>query len=227
MRLYDFKTAQEIPNWIANSKNVAGRIKKFYKKNSTVIYPPVEVKKIMNATRSIEKKDFYLIVSRLVGAKGIEVAVEAAEKLGINLKIVGEAHGFSDVEKRIKNTNKGKVELLGYISDEEKFKLMAQAKAFIALAKDEDFGMTAVEAQAAGTPVIAYNGGGFKESVIEGKTGVLINEISTKSLKTAIGKIKKTKWNKKTLITNAKRFSKEVFIGEIKRYINPILPTRF
>lgn len=219
MRMYDFKTAQEINNWIANSKNVAKRIKKFYRKDSVVIYPPIEVEEIIKLTKNIEKQDFYLIVSRLVGAKGIEVAVSMAEKLGINLKVVGEAHGFSGVEKRIKNMKKGKVELLDYVTDQQKYKLMAQAKAFLALAKDEDFGMTVVEAQAAGTPVIAYNGGGFKESVVNGKTGVLIDKISQKTLKSAIEKIEKTKWNKKTLIDNAQKFSKERFEKEIMKYI--------
>ena len=90
----------------------------------------------------------------------------------------------------------------------------------MALAKDEDFGMTVVEAQAARTPVIAFNGGGFKESVINNVTGILINEISEKSLKEAVKKIEETKWSREKLISNARRFSKERFISEIKSFVN-------
>ncbi|MFC1625756.1 glycosyltransferase [Patescibacteria group bacterium] len=219
LRIFDFKTAQKINLWIANSKNVAQRIKKFYRKDSIVIYPPVEVKEIIKTTRGINKKDFYLVVSRLVGAKGIETAAETAISLGVGLKIVGEAHGFSDIKKKLERTKKGKVELLGYVDDDKKYKLMAQAKAFIALARDEDFGMTVVEAQAAGTPVIAFNGGGFEESVISGKTGVLIDEITMKSMKESIKKVEYTRWRGEDLINNAKRFSKEKFTNEINGYI--------
>lgn len=217
MRMYDFKTAQKINNWVANSKNVKARIEKFYRKKAIVIYPPIEVKKIIKETKNVEKEDFYLIVSRLVGAKGIEAVVKMASNLSMNLKIVGEPFGFSNLAKKI--SKEKNVELLGYVSDEEKYHLMAQAKAFVALAKEEDFGMTVVEAQAAGTPVIAYNGGGFKESVINGKTGVLIDEITQTSLKKAIEKIEKTKWDKKELIDNAQKFSKERFKKEILEYV--------
>ena len=96
---------------------------------------------------------------------------------------------------------------------------MAEARAFLAFARDEDFGMTVVEAQAAGTPVIAFNGGGFRESVINGKTGILVNEISEKSLQEAIEKIEKTKWNREEIINHTKKFSKERFIKEIKKFI--------
>lgn len=222
MRIYDFNTAQKIKFWIANSKNVSQRIWKYYRKESTVIYPPIEVEEIKKQSKGIKKENFYLIASRLVGAKGIETAVDLAGKLKINLKIVGEKHGLSGVEERIKNA-KNNVEFLGLVTDKEKYKLMAKAKAFLAFAKDEDFGMTVVEAQAAGTPVIAFNGGGFKESIVDGKTGILINEISEKYLKEAISKLETTKWNKEEIIKNAERFNKERFKKSsllfIKRFI--------
>jgi len=215
IRMYDFKTAQGINYFIANSKNVQERIKKFYRRDSEVIYPPCDVEKIIKLTKNIKKENFFLVASRLTGAKGIEETIKLSKKIGFNLKIVGEGAGFSDIERK----NKEKVEFLGRLSDEELYKEYARAKGFIALAKDEDFGMTVVEAQAAGTPVIAFNGGGFKESVINNETGVLIDEISEKSLKDAIEKIESTVWNKEKLVTSARRFSKERFIGEIKLFI--------
>lgn len=215
IRMYDFKTAQKIDHFIANSNNVAERIKKFYRRDSTVIYPPCDIEKIIKLTKNIKKENFFLVASRLTGAKGIEEAIKLSRKIGFNLKIIGESAGFSNIERK----NKEKVEFLGRLTDEELYRQYAKAKGFIALAKDEDFGMTVVEAQAAGTPVIAFNGGGFKESIINNETGILINEISEKSLKEAIKKIEETKWNREKLLLNAKRFSKERFIGEIKLFI--------
>lgn len=217
IRIYDFKTAQTIDNWIANSKNVADRIWKFYRKKATVIYPPIEIPEISGPSK--KDSDYYLIASRLVGAKGIEEAVEIFTKLGKKLKIVGESHGFSDVISKIKENKASNIEFLGRPTDEELFKLYRGAKAFIALARDEDFGMTVVEAQGQGTPVVAFNGGGFKESVVNGKTGILIDEISEKSIKEAIGKIETIKWDGEVIINNAKRFNKERFIREIKSFV--------
>jgi len=220
MRMYDFNTAQKVDGWIANSENVAKRIKKFYRRDSTVIYPPVDVENIINKTKALKKENYFLIVSRLVGAKGLEEAAKVSKQIGFKLKIVGEAHGFADVEKKLKRLSGGNLELLGRVSDEELYKLYGKAKGFIALARQEDFGMTAVEAQAAGTPVIAFRGGGFKESVIDGRTGVFVEDLDEKSIKTAIDKVNKTKWDNKTLKKNAERFSKERFQKEINHYIN-------
>lgn len=222
MRIYDYKTAQKTNYWIANSKNVAARIEKFYRKKAVVIYPPIEVEEIIKSTKNYTKKDYFLVVSRLVGAKGIEFVADAAEKLDLNLKIVGEAHGFSNVKTIIGRMKKGNVEMLGYVADEQKYKLMAEAKAFIALARDEDFGMTVVEAQAAGTPVIAYKGGGFKETVIDGKTGVFIDNVNIKTLMDAVERIDSIKWRREDLAKNATKFNKKVFIKKIDSYIEKI-----
>ena len=170
MRMYDFNTAQKpvrvrgrvrggVDYFIANSENVKKRIKKFYRRDSVVIYPPVEVEKIIKETRNAQhvkrnNENYFLLVSRLVGAKGLEEAVKAAKKYKFKLKIAGEAHGFSDMELRIKNQESGNIELLGRVSDEKLYELYGKAKGFIALAREEDFGITTVEAMAAGIPVI-------------------------------------------------------------------------
>lgn len=216
MRMYDFKTAQDVDYFLANSKNVQARIEKFYRRDSAVIYPPCDVERIISETKDIRKEDFFLIASRLTGAKGIEETINLSKKIGFKLKIVGEGAGYSNIEKK----NRGRVEFLGRLTDDEHFKTFAKAKGFIALAKDEDFGMTVVEAQAAGTPVIAFNGGGFKESVIDGVTGVFVNEISEKSLSEAVRKIEKAKWSRDVLIRNAKKFSKERFVKEMLQFVS-------
>lgn len=219
MRKYDYKTAQKINYWIANSKNVARRIKKFYGKDSTVIYPPIEVEKIRKATKDLKQEDYLIVVSRLVGAKGLEETARVMENLGINLKIVGESHGFADVEEKLKKLSGGNIELTGRVSDEKMHKLLGKAKGFIALAKDEDFGMTVVEAQAAGLPVIAFNGGGYKESVIEGKTGIFVDSTDEKTLEPAVKKLLNIKWNKEEIVKNAEKFSRLRFEKEIEEYV--------
>ncbi|OGM08064.1 hypothetical protein A2W13_02795 [Candidatus Woesebacteria bacterium RBG_16_36_11] len=222
MRMYDFYSAQPIDLWIANSKNVQARIEKFYRKDSTVIYPPIDTTKIMGyeLENRVKKENYFLIVSRLVGAKGLEETAKAFKNQSkYKLKIVGEAYGYSDVERNLKQLSGGNIELMGRVDDNKLYDLYVKAKGFIALAKDEDFGMTVVEAQAAGTPVIAFNGGGFKESVIDGITGILINKTDEITIKNAIEKIDKIEWDKKKLQENALKFSKERFEKEIKYFI--------
>jgi glycosyltransferase involved in cell wall biosynthesis len=237
MRMYDFKTAQKpdrnqfrykskiyggVDLFIANSKNVQKRIEKFYRRDSVVVYPPVEVERIIKATRQLSdtnKDEYFLIVSRLVGAKGLEEAAKAfghfkyksKYKNSYKLKIVGEAAGYSDVAEKLKKLSGGKVELLGRMDDTSLHHTYAKATGFIALAKDEDFGMTVVEAQAAGTPVIAFNGGGFKESVVDGVTGVLINDTDEKTIKAAVQRLENINWDRNIIQKNAKKFSRDRF----------------
>lgn len=223
LRIFDKATTRNINYWIANSKNVQARIKKFYDKESTVIYPPVDVEEIMKATKNIKKENYFLIAARLVGSKGLIETVGLANKLNINLRIVGSADGFTSVEDYLKRIGGENVEFLGRVSDEKLWRLYAGAKGFIALAKDEDFGMTVVEAQAAGTRVIAFNGGGFRESVIDGKTGILINDLSERTLERAIKKIDTLKFNTKILRANAKRFSKENFEKNFLSFVDKVV----
>ncbi|OGM04696.1 hypothetical protein A2129_02185 [Candidatus Woesebacteria bacterium GWC1_42_13] len=219
IRMYDYQTAQKVNFFIANSKNVKARIEKFYRRDSAVIYPPVEVEKIINATHDLKKGDYYLVVSRLVGAKGLEETAKLAKKLTFKLKIVGETHGFADVKKLLERQSGGYVELLGRVTDEKLYALYGRAKGFIALARDEDFGMSVVEAQAAGTPVIAFNGGGFRESVVDGVTGILIDSTEEKTMEGASRRLESTKWDKEKLRENAKKFSNERFKKEMIEFV--------
>jgi len=222
MRIYDFKSAQPISHWIANSKEVAERINKFYRKDAKVIYPPVDVERISKASRNIEKENYFLIVSRIAGAKGLLEAAKAFKKSKYKLKIVGEAGGFSDIEEKLKKISSKNVELLGRVDDERLYELYAKTKGFIALARQEDFGMTVVEAMAAGTPVVAFNGGGFKETVIDGKTGIFINDTDEKTIADGALRFNKIDWNKAVIQKNAARFSKERFVNEMVEYVNKI-----
>ena len=193
LRLYDFRQAQKVKLFIANSQEVKKRIWKFYRRESTVIYPPVDLPQ----PAKTKKQDFYLIVSRPVGGKGIELGLEATKKYGFKLKVVGG----------------------GTISDAELVKLYSQAKAFLALSKDEDFGITPVEAMAGGTPVVAYNGGGYKETVVAGKTGVFFDDYSAAGLWQAIKKLETIKIKSDDCLAQAQKFSKERFKREIKKLV--------
>jgi glycosyltransferase involved in cell wall biosynthesis len=219
LRMYDFKTAQSVDYWIANSKNVQARIEKFYRKKSVVIYPPVDVENIIQKTKNLNKENYFLMVSRLVGAKGLEETAKAAKKYKFKLKIVGEAHGFSDVSDQLEKLSGGNIELLGRVSDSKLYELYGKAKGFIALAREEDFGMTVVEAMAAGTPVIAFNGGGFRESVVDGVVGILIDNTDEETIGQAVRKLNRMKWDKSRLQNQARKFSKARFVKDIKRFV--------
>lgn len=222
MRYFDFQSAQRVDVWIANSKEVAGRIKKFYRKEASVVYPPIEIKYSSNPViqsssklqenRKTGKPEnlYYLMISRIVGGKGISEASQAFKKLGIKLKIVGE----------VVDTKLGKqVDCVGRVSDSELGQLYSKAEGFVALSRDEDFGMTVVESMTYGTPVLAYNGGGYKETVVPGKTGILIDGTDTKSVKAGIEKMQSTKWNREEIQKWASKFGRERFEKEIKEVI--------
>lgn len=220
LRIFDAWSAKRVDYWIANSENVKKRIWKFYRREAKVIYPPVDVDRFIKLSKNVKKEDYFLIVSRLVGAKGIVEAAEVAKKLKLSLKISGEGVGFSLVKKNLLGNKY--VDLLGRVSDEEIPLVYAKAKGFIALAKDEDFGITPVEAMASGTPVIAFNGGGFKETVEDGVTGIFVDTIDEKILEKAIKELMKKSWNKSQLQERARAYSVEHFTKEIVDYINKI-----
>jgi glycosyltransferase involved in cell wall biosynthesis len=221
LRIFDLWSSQRVNYWIVNSENVKNRVWKFYRKEAVVVYPPVNVEDLIKKAKGVKKEDYFLIVSRLVGAKGIVEATKVVIGLGYKLKISGEEVGFSNIKKQLLKI-KG-VELLGRVGDAKLAKLYAKAKGFIALAKEEDFGITPVESMAAGTPVIAFNGGGFKETVIDGETGILVNDISEKTLQLAVKRVTRKNWKKSELQKRALLFSEKRFLMEIKKVIKWVM----
>lgn len=219
LRFYDYQSAQKVDKFIVNSQNVASRVKKFYQRNSTVIYPPVETKKIIQVTKELKPQDYYLIASRVVGAKGIELAVEAAKKAKVSLKIIGEPAGLRWFGSKLENLKAKGVKFLGRVSDRELYRYYGQCKAFLALATDEDFGITPVEAMAAGRPVVAFRGGGYLESVIEGKTGEFFSQRTVTSLARVLKQFKPEKYKSKDCRKQAEKFSKKRFKREIMEFV--------
>jgi len=215
LRILDKKAAQ-IPKYlIANSKEVAGRIKRFYNRDSTVIYPPVEIPE-MDST--IKKENYYLIGGRVSRHKGHDIAIKAFTKLDLPLKVFGGTFASYGLDQFKKDAGDN-VEFLGEVTETEKWELMKKAKGFIFPSEQEDFGIIPVEAMASGTPVIALAQGGPLETIIEGKTGLFFNERTPESLMDAVRKFEKMKFNSEDCITQAKKFSKERFKEEIRKFI--------
>lgn len=215
MRQYDFQAASRVDYFIANSKNTMHRIQKFYRRDSTVIYPPIDI----HSHISEKKRTYYLAVSRIVGGKGLELAVQAAKKLKFPLKIVGAPAGYTTEQQHLRASAGNTVEFLGHVTDSELTRLYGGARAFFALATDEDFGMTPVEAMAAGTPVIAFRGGGYTETVVEGKTGLFFDEPTADSLVRAIDTFEHSRFSSSACRAQALKFSKKRFEREIRVFI--------
>lgn len=231
LRLADYKSSENVDFFVANSKNIAGRIKKFYRKDSTVIYPPVEIgnrkqeagsrNKNHNSKFMIHDSGYFLAGGRLARPKHVDLIIDAFVKLDLPLKIFG--RGFAGFEEEIKNKianiKNTKIELLGEVSDEEKITLMQNAKAFVIAAEDEDFGITPVEAMSVGTPVIAYRSGGILETVVEEATGLFFDDLTVASLSDTIKRFEKTKFDPEYLKKHAQKFSKERFKKEILNFV--------
>lgn len=239
MRVWDFEIAQDVNYFIANSKEVRARIKKFYRRDSEVIYPPVDVdrfslivnrkKKTMNNKRST-MNNYFLVVSRLVASKNVEVVVEVCKKLKLPLKIVGGGKEEDGLRKIAEGTS---VEIVGEVGDEGLVALYQNCRAVIFPASQEDFGLVPVEAMAAGKPVIANAEGGVLETVIDwpaGKgecTGVYFDSPTAGSLTLALNNFfdleKKGYFDPKFISRHAEKFSKERFKKEILKFVENIV----
>lgn len=219
LRIWDYNAAQRVDHFIANSQMVSGRIKKYYRRESQVIYPPVETTKFSIAEKMPEENEAYFLAGcRLVPYKRIDLVIEAFNLLGgdYRLKIFGDGLDL-DRLKKIANGNNN-IEFLGRVSDEKKAKLYQKALAFIN-PQEEDFGITPVESMAAGRPVIAYRKGGALETVIEGQTGLFFNEQTPESLAAVLRSFQTNNFNPQAIRTHAEKFSVVNFKEQIEKFI--------
>lgn len=214
LRAWDKAAANRPDKLIAISKTVQGRIKKFYNRDSEVIYPPLFLDKSVDAkkTTTVNSENYYLVVSRLskfTPHKRVEIAIEAANTLKLPLKVVGD--GDTSYFKKMAGPT---VDIVGKVTDEVLSEYYRSCAALI-FPGVEDFGLVMVEAQAAGKPVIAYKEGGATEIVIEGKTGMFFESPTSAALVKALKSFDKSKYNSKVIKRNAQRFS----IKEFKKQI--------
>lgn len=231
LRMVDSNASENVDQFVANSQEVKGRIEKFYRREAIVVYPPVEISSKYQVESSKKKKrstnyqlpttSYYLTGGRLARAKGTDVIVKAFNKNEMPLKIFGK--GFAGFEEELRTKIKdqrSKVEFLGEVTDEEKFELMANAKAFVFSSYDEDFGITPVESMGVGTPVIAFKSGGVKETVTEGVSGMFYEKNTPEELNNAIKRFEKTKFEAVKVKKSAEKFSAKEFDRKIKEIVN-------
>ena len=213
LRYYDKIASHRPDKYLTISKTVRERIKRIYGQDSGVVYPPVQ---ILNSKPKIPNQNFFLIVSRLVPQKRIDIAVDAFNKLGLPLKIIGTGKEL----KRLKKRAKKNIEFLGYLSDKTVAKYYAACKAVIIPGK-EDFNIVAVEAQAFGKPVIAFGEGGVTETVISGLTGWFFEKPNPKDLAQTVKKMLPSldTVKKEVCQKQADRFSKTQFEKNFLKYV--------
>lgn len=213
LRMWDRLSADRVDHFIANSNTVKNRIAKHYKKDATVIYPPVNTD-FYNI--SDEQEDYFLVVSRLVPYKRIDLAVETFNELNLPLFIIGDGSEY----KKLKSCARSNIKFLGRLSDEEIRCYYSKCRAFI-FPGEEDFGITPLEAMASGKPVIAYRAGGVRETVVEGKTGLFFDKQSKESLMETVKNFISIEdsFKKHDIRNHALKFNEERFKREILSFI--------
>lgn len=212
LRLWDRWASDRVDYFIADSLEVQARIKKFYRRDSTVIYPPVNTKPFQTAN-PIEGK-YFLTVSRLEAFKNVDLAVKACGELNLPLYVIGDG----PMRKELEKLNKGNVTFLGKVSDSDVVKYMQECKAVIFPGAD-DFGIVPVEAMAAGKPVIALREGGAVETIIEEKTGEFFNNATEYSLKAVLSNFNTKQYNPLICMRQASKFDSSIFKQQIERIV--------
>lgn len=214
LRSWDIESAQRPDYYVANSYNVAQRIRKYYRRDvAAVIPPPIDTVRYAPIAPS-EVGSHFLIVSRLVGYKRIDLAVHACNQLQIPLRIVGTGPDLAGL-KRIAGPT---IQFLGRLSDAEVAKEFAHCKALI-FPGEEDFGMTPLECMASGRPVVAFAGGGALETVVDGETGVLFHAQTPESLTAALQSVSTVEWMPEALQKYAAQFGIQVFESRMMRFL--------
>ena len=215
MREQDLKYAQEPDLYIANSSTVAQRVREIYDRKALVINYPIDTNKFIF---SAQKEDFYLISSRMISYKRLDIAVEAFNWLGLPLIITGDG----PERKRLEAKSLSNIKFLGYVDDEWRSHLMAKAKAVVITAL-EDYGLVPIEANASGTPVIAYGAGGVLDTQIPGKTGILFSPQSPDALQGAIKQLESQSWDYAAIRSHAvNNFSESVFFRQVADVIQQL-----
>lgn len=211
IRMWDRLSADRVDTFIANSYNVSRRIKKHYKRESTVIYPPVRTSMFK---KSVQQEDYYLVVSRLVPYKRVDLVVEAFTKMGLPLVVIGGGSQYKDIAAKAGPN----VKMLGRVDDDVVLHHMERCRAFL-FPGEEDFGITPIEAEACGKPVIAYGKGGALETIVEDKTGVFFYEQTLEAVIGAVRRFEGMTFDADEIRAQAEKFSEERFRRELHDFI--------
>ncbi len=207
LRIWDKEASLRVDDFWSISDFIQGRIKKYYSKDSKVIYPPVNVEKFHVSDKI---SDYFFMAGRLVSYKRFDIAIKAFNQNGLPLKIVGTGPELNKL-KKVANKN---IEFLGLVSDEKLAELYSQSQACI-FPQEEDFGIVPLESMASGRPVIAYRSGGALETIVENKTGIFFNEQTPESLEAALEKFNNFEFKPEDCREQAEKFDIEVFKNNI------------
>lgn len=215
LKKWDIANIDRVDYYIAISNYIKDRIKRCYNREAEVIYPPVNVKNFGIANKT---EDYFLIVSRLNAYKNIDLVIDAFNDLGLNLKIVGSGPYRKTLECMVKNKN---IEFLGRLDDKDLKEIYSKCRAYIFPGR-EDFGITPVEAQASGRPVIAYADGGALETILDGITGLFFKENSKSAFIETVKRFLKIEdtLDRNKIRENALRFGTDIFKKRIIDFIN-------
>jgi len=215
LRYYDKVSSHRVDQWVAGSDNAKRKIGQIYRQPSEIIYPFVDLERFEGMTTF--NGGYLLVISRLNKYKRVDLVVSAANRLKVPLKVVGSGPELANLQNMAGPT----VDLLGSVDEEILVLLLAGCQALV-VAAEEDFGLTPLEAQALGKPVVAYNKGGVLESVIEEETGFFFREQTVENLIAALQSLDKKGYNEEKCKQQAQRFSKERFNAQFKRLINSL-----
>lgn len=217
LKKWDLRASKQPDYYIANSHLVAQRIKETYGRDAIVIPPPIEVDRFY---MSYKQEDFYLVLSRLVPYKRIDLAIEACNRLGRRLVIIGDGPDRARLEKLAGP----KTEFLGRQSDERVNQYASRCLALL-FPGEEDFGMVPLEVNAAGRPVIAFRGGGAMETVVEGVTGVFFDMPTSAAVIAAIEDFESRNWHQQVLRNHAEKFDRSVFAFRVLQFLGSVAPS--
>ena len=216
LRKWDLRASRQPNYYIANSRLVAERIKKIYGREAFVIPPPIDVNRFH---MSDEIDDYYLVLSRLMPYKRIDLAIEACKRMNRRLIVIGDGPD----RERLERLADDRIEFLGRQPDAIVNYYAARCRALM-FPGEEDFGMAPLEANAAGRPVIAYRGGGAVETVEESVTGVFFDQADSRSLAEAIEKFEGLRWDQYTLRSHAEKFDRTVFAFRVLQFLGSVAP---
>ena len=218
LRKLDYKAAQGVDYFIANSSHIQKDIKRFYNKESVVIHPPVNVDSFRRGSKPTKRHD-YITWGRHVPDKRFDIIIKACNKLQVPLTVIGSGPETTNLKKIAGPT----ITFLGRLNDQELVNQAQSARAFL-FASEDDFGIAPVEALAAGTPVVAYKAGGAVDYIEEGLTGVFFSEQTVASLVKALQHFSSSSFNEKKIQAVAAKFSNQVFVTKIKALVDQVRP---
>ena len=218
---WDRDTSGRVHRYVTNSQHVAGRIRRYYNREATVVYPPVDTE-FFHPDSAVPGR-YALVVSALVPYKRLDLAIDACGIAGVPLKIVGDGPDRARLERRARN--KGNVEFLGRRRNDEVRELYRRA-AVVMLPGEEDFGIVPLEAQACGRPVVAYARGGALETVVAEETGLLVEEAAPAAFADAVRRAVDRRFDSSAIRRHAERFGRARFATEMESLVRETLEAR-